>query len=262
MTTMSFKDKWLEAVARKNSLLCVGIDPAEFGQRSGNTLRKGQSKLEYCIQVIEQVAPYCAAIKPNRQYLRDFSRKDFQTLTACIHDHNMVAIDDSKIADIGDTNNSAFYHSALEGFDAITYAPFPGNIAPAILSAHEQGIAIITLVLMSNPEYRVIKSARIESQLAWQYFAQKVSEFQGDAVVLGAPSPSNHITMDEVQKLKEILGEQLILVPGIGAQGGDIGPIKAAFGQRTIANVGRAIFYATNPAAEAAKYAKRLKAHD
>ena len=122
---MTFKEKWLAAVKKKNSVLCIGIDPATHDQRETQTIPEEENKLAFCLKIIEQVAPYAAGIKPNRQYFRDFSRKDFQKMTNHIHQCGMVAIDDSKISDIGDTNDAAFYHSKIEGFDAITYTPFP-----------------------------------------------------------------------------------------------------------------------------------------
>ena len=255
---MGFKEKWHAAVARKNSLLCVGIDPADDGQRRANTLARGEDKLAFCLSVIEKVSPYAAAIKPNRQYIRDFSRKEMLALTSKIHELGMVAIDDSKIADIGDTNDAAFYHSKAEGYDAITYAPFPGNIAAAAEAAQKRDLGLITLVLMSNPEFLVMKNAKIEGQKGSFYFAGEVKRAQGEGIVLGAPSEKNHITDADMEGIKEILDDQLILVPGIGAQGGSAKSLIEAFGSRIIANVGRDIFYAKDPAKVAKSYQQIL----
>ena len=86
-----FKRKWQAAVSLKNSLLCVGIDPAEPGQRDKNTLSETTSKLDFCLEVIDKVAPYAAAIKPNRQYLRDLSREEMKVMTARIHDQSLAS---------------------------------------------------------------------------------------------------------------------------------------------------------------------------
>ena len=103
---MGLKENWQEAVQKKNSLLCVGIDPAETGQRPRGTLPEGTNKLDFCLELVDRVAPYAAGIKPNRQYLKDFSRQEMQTLNERIHAHGMISIDDSKLADIGDTNDA------------------------------------------------------------------------------------------------------------------------------------------------------------
>ena len=66
---MNFHEKWLEAVERKRSVLCAGLDPAEFGMGRGEKGRpQGTDKLAWALDYIKQVGPHCAAIKPNLQY--------------------------------------------------------------------------------------------------------------------------------------------------------------------------------------------------
>ncbi|MBI4148124.1 orotidine 5'-phosphate decarboxylase [Candidatus Woesearchaeota archaeon] len=78
-------------------------------------------------------------------------------------------------------------------------------------------------------------------------------------MVIGAPSPANHLKEFEVQRAKAIAGDKLVLMPGVGAQGGEAQSIISTFGwENVIANVGRAIMYAHNPAREAQKYKEML----
>jgi orotidine-5'-phosphate decarboxylase len=113
---------------------------------------------------------------------------------------------------------------------------------------------------MSNPDYRLMKTALINGEPLYRFLAQQSAEAKAAGIVIGAPSPGNHITLDEISEVARILPEALVLVPGIGAQGGDIAPILGIFGQRTIANVGRAIIYAQDPAQEARKYRDMIAA--
>ena len=76
-----------------------------------------------------------------------------KSLIDAIHSYQMIAIDDSKLADIGETNDAGLYHASIEGYDFVTYAPFPANVAQASKQAIDRGIGLITLVLMSNPEH-------------------------------------------------------------------------------------------------------------
>ena len=170
-----------------------------------------------------------------------------------IHQAGMISIDDSKLADIGDTNDSGFYHASCEGYDLVTYAPFPGNVKAAAQQAKHHGVGLITLVLMSNPEFEVMKNATIDGMKGFEYFAHQVKQAQAEGIVIGAPSSKNH-TSEEIQRVYEILGDQLVLVPGIGAQGGSLEAIIKIFGERTITNVGRAIMYADDPRKESLKY--------
>jgi orotidine-5'-phosphate decarboxylase len=251
---MGFQELWLQAVRRKNSLLCVGIDAAEPGQRTQKALPAGVDKVEWTLSLIAQVAPYAAGIKLNRNYYKDISRREMQTLNRAIHEEGMVSIDDSKLADIGETNDAGIYHAREEGFDAITYAPFPGNTRQAAQQADKHGLGLIVLVLMSNPEYQIMKQARIGEKALYRYLAEEVAACQAAGVVIGAPSSDNHIRVEEIEEVAALLPQSLVLVPGIGAQGGELAPILKVFGDRTIANVGRAIIYDRDPAAQARAY--------
>ncbi|HLD33988.1 MAG TPA: orotidine 5'-phosphate decarboxylase [Candidatus Nanoarchaeia archaeon] len=242
---MRFSDKWADAVRKKNSLLCVGLDPEDR-----------DDKIQWCKDIITQVAPYAAAVKINRNYVKDLSRGELQTLTGIIHQYGMLAIDDSKLTDIGSTNEKGFHHPHVEGFDAVTYAPFPGNVSEAVGQAHARDLGIIVLVLMSNPEYEVMKNAQINGKPAYMYFAEQSRD--ADAIVIGAPSTKNHLTLDEIKAVKSIIPDRCVLVPGIGAQGGEAKSLIDLFGDKTIINVGRAIIYANNPADEARKYRDML----
>ncbi|MBC7660703.1 MAG: orotidine 5'-phosphate decarboxylase [Chitinophagaceae bacterium] len=254
----NFRGLWADAVERKSSLLCVGIDAAEPGQRGAQSYPQGVGKLSWTLGIVDAIAPYAAAVKINRNYYKDFSRSDMQILTQKIREHGMLSIDDTKLADIGDTNAAALYHASQEGYDALTYAPFPGNALQTAEQAKSQGIGLIMLVLMSNPEFKLMKDALIGGLPFYEYLAHQAEKGDVDGVVIGAPSVHNHITIDELDKLATILTTATILVPGIGAQGGDIGPILQRFGRRAIVNVGRAIIYAADPAQVAKQYRDQI----
>jgi orotidine-5'-phosphate decarboxylase len=250
-----FITKWQVASQDKNSTLCVGLDPAQAGQRQQATLNRTQDKISWTLNMVATVAPYAAAIKLNRNYYKDISQSEMAQINRAIHDHDMLSIDDSKLADIGDTNDAGLFHAAQEGFDAVTYAPFPGNIESTARSAKERNVGLIMLVLMSNPEFAVIKKAQIGDTPAFAYFAEQARKHQVEGVVIGAPSPRNHISQSDLDTINERLDpKSLVLVPGIGAQGGDLTPILQRFDQRAILNVGRSIVYAPDPAAEARNF--------
>lgn len=250
---MKFKDKWLEIAQEKNSLLCVGLDPAEHDQRKNAPLKKGENKIDWCLNIIEKVAPFASAIKPNRKYFQDCSRSQMQTLTAAIHHHNMLAIDDNKITDIGSTLDSALYHTQKENFDAVTFAPFAGNTLEANDLAKKHNIALITLTLMSNPEFQKTKLANYNGMHGFEYFAKeaKACDFV-EGLVIGAPSKDNHISGNDLKTLKPYAENKIILMPGIGTQGGSAKDVINIFGDHLMINVGRAIIESKNPT-EAAK---------
>lgn len=256
----TFREKWQETVAQKDSILCVGLDPADFGQRPGRTLPKEQNKLEWCMDFVRQVAPYSAAIKINRNYVKDFSQGDLYRLVRQVHDLGILAIDDTKLCDIGETNDAGLYHSAAEGFDAVTYSPFPGNVQEAVTQSHARGLGVFVLVLMSNPEFEVMKDGLLGGMKAYEFLARASKEAGADGVVIGAPSGKNHIQESEIRRVYDLLGDQLVLMPGLGAQGGEAKLLLQFFRDRVVANVGRTILYADQPDAEAKKYRDLLNA--
>lgn len=256
---MDFRERWLAASTAKQSLLCVGIDAAEAEQRGEQSLKGQQGKVDWTLRTIEAVAPYAAAIKLNRNYYKDIDRAAMQKINACIHALGMLSIDDSKLADIGETNDAGIYHARQEGYDAITYAPFPGNTLQAGEQAQRHGLGLIVLVLMSNPEYGLMKNAQIEGQALYLYLAEQAAKAQAAGVVIGAPSPRNHINPAEIEAVASRLPGALALVPGVGAQGGELAPILRVFGARSLINVGRAIIYAADPAKEARLYRDQIE---
>jgi orotidine-5'-phosphate decarboxylase len=263
---MTFRERWLTAVEKKNSVLCAGLDPAEFGMGRGeNGLPKEVSKGEWALRYVEAVAPFCAAVKPNFQYWKNIG--DVWTLRQIkdlAHELGMVVIDDSKLADIGDTNYAGIFY-AVQRADAVTFSPFAGNLEEAVGQAHARGIGLISMVLMSNPEFEREKTKLVEiiTEGEWrekdlikigkldyvpfvpQYLqlARDAQDFGVDGIVIGAPSPKNHIKDEEIAAIRNYYGG-LVLLPGVGAQGGEAGAIWKHFGRaNVIVNVGRALMF-------------------
>lgn len=265
---MSFREKWLTAVEKKNSVLCAGLDPAEFEMGRGEKgLPEGASKLGWALRYVEAVAPHCAAIKYNIQYWKgEDDAKTLAQIGKLAHNLGMVVIDDSKLADIGETNDAGIFYAKKRGADAVTYSPFPGNIEEAAKQAKARDIGIISMCLMSNSEYEAEKNklVRIPNQDVLVYDSESVFSFQGegyvrqylklaldserfgiDAIVIGAPSKKNHIKEEEIAKVRNLVSENmLVLLPGVGAQGGEAQAIWKYFGKdNVIVNVGRDLMF-------------------
>lgn len=264
----TFREKWLEAVENKNSVLCAGLDPAETSMGRG---KKGLFHLTpkhvYATGFLEAVAPYCAALKPNTQYWRnDDDRAFLEKLIARAHGLGLVVIDDAKLADIGSTNDAGFFNIARMGFDACTVAPYAGNIAEAAEQAHARGIGAITMCLMSNPEYSVEKNALMpvvddagyqpgdlievpgQDGLYVRRYVKLAHDAQSsgiDGIVIGAPSAKNHLTESELVRVRSYVSDDmLVLMPGVGAQGGEAEAIWQHFNPKNvIVNVGRALMF-------------------
>ena len=289
MTKQSFREKWLAAVEAKGSVLCAGLDPAEFAMGRGEKgLAAGTDKLKWALQYIHAVAPYCAALKPNMQYwknaanLQMSSKGGMQALleiSDLAQSLDLLVIDDSKLADIGPTNDAGAFYAAQKKVDAVTFSPFAGNIEEAAEQAHTKSLGLISMCLMSNPQYareknklvpigRVeggpiiqdpkienyrkkdfeflrIKDTNLSEVFVKQYIqlAHDAQKFGIDGIVIGAPSETNHIEDYEIAKVRSYVDDKmLVLLPGVGAQGGEAGKIWEHFDKNNvIVNVGRSL---------------------
>jgi len=246
-----FATKWNKAVEAKNSILCIGLDPVNYWQRQNKTLPESTDLMTWCIGYVEKVAQFAAAIKPNRKFVCSLSGEDRNQMNILFHDLGLVVIDDEKLPDIGDTNDAGLYNTKEEKYDAVTYSPFPGNLEEAARQAHGRGLGLIGMCIMSNSEHAREKNKlvnvreeketyRPEDVLVWrheeweqnlpaeEYFvrqyvqlAHDAAKYGWDGVVIGAPSKKNHITENEIKTIHHYLKpEQLVLMPGIGTQGG------------------------------------------
>ncbi|NOQ37910.1 hypothetical protein GQ472_03395 [archaeon] len=248
---MDFADKWYQAVLEKDSVVCAGLDPAEFGMgRGGKGLPEGVDKGQWALEYVEAVAPYCAAVKPNIQYWKDIG--DMETLTEIsriAHKAGMVVIDDSKLSDIGSTNEAGVYYTDKHLADAVTYAPFAMNIEEVAEQGKKWNVGVIALCIMSNPEYKVMKNAIVNHEgkdmRMFEYIAMQCGEHDISSVVIGAPNKDkNHITEEEIGIVRQYLDNQLVLMPGVGEQGGQAGIIWDIFGvNKVIVNEGRSLMF-------------------
>ena len=260
-----FTERCLHFSGKKDSILCVGLDPALPRQRSQNTIPRkyvketdeDQARLEFCLDIIDQTGDLCCAYKPNQQYVWGFTKKQHKRLTTAIHKADAIPILDYKLNDIGATTESALFHIHECGYDATTFNPLLGNLQTIVNIAHKYKpqIGIIALTLTSNPEaVRYQKEATIVSKPIFVAIAEDVKQYRADGCVVGA---TGHVTEEDIRTVRAKAGEdKLFLIPGIGAQKGDAEKVIKTAGKNILINVGRAIIYSGNPTQKAERYNK------
>jgi orotidine-5'-phosphate decarboxylase len=258
-------ERYLRISEKKDSILCVGLDPAFPRQRSENTMPKNyvqktdenKARLQFCLDIIDQTKNFCCAYKPNQQYVWGLTKTQHKRLTTAIHKAEAFSILDYKLNDIGATTESALFHIHECGYDAITFNPLLGNLQTIVNTAHKHKpqIGIITLTLTSNPEaVRYQKEATIANKPIYVAIAEDVRKCRADGCVIGA---TGHVTEKDIRLVRAEAGEdKLFLIPGIGAQKGDAEKIIKTAGKNILINVGRAIIYSENPAERANQYNK------
>jgi orotidine-5'-phosphate decarboxylase len=249
-TASSFVDTLNAAWRRTNSLLCVGLDP-EPSRFPGALATRPDAIFEFCRTIVDATAPFASAFKPQIAYFAAHRAEDqLEALIAHIHGRypDLPVILDAKRGDIGSTAEQ-YAREAFERFraDAVTVNPYMGfdSIEPYL---EHDGKGVIVLCRTSNPGGSDLQfldvGGRPLYQVVAQLAAQKWNKSGQLGLVVGATFPK------EIEVVRGIVGDMPLLIPGIGAQGGDVeATVRAG---RTADNTGmminssRAILYAGN----------------
>lgn len=265
---MTFQQK-LDAIQDKNnSLLCVGLDPVM--EKIPEHLKESLTPFfDFNKAIIDATHEYVCAFKPNSAFYEALGDRGVGELKATcdyirIMHPEIPIILDAKRGDIGSTNEGyTKYAFEYLQVDAITLHPFLGkeSLEP-FFSYSDQGL--IFLCRTSNPGAGEFQDLQINSKPFYQHIAEKiVNEWNTNnncLMVVGATVPS------ELAEVRKIAGEMTFLVPGIGAQGGEVGAtVKAGLNSKKkgmIVNSSRGIIFASNGqdfAEKAAEEAKKLQ---
>jgi orotidine-5'-phosphate decarboxylase len=256
---MDFRSRFAKAKAEKG-MLCVGLDPATPRQGMKEAIpakylegrKDNEAKLAFCLDIIDQVKDYASVVKPNQQFVADFTLEQNQELTSYARKAGLLIIKDYKLNDIGNTISSAVYHLANQGYDATTYNPLLGNLEESVKIAHASNLGVIVLALTSNPEANLfLRNALVDGRPLYEAIAKQVKAFDADGCVMGA---TGHVTSQDINTIVTLAGaDKVYLIPGVGAQGGDASRFA---GINAMINVGRDIIYNPDPRTQAAYYAK------
>jgi len=244
---MTFAQKLRSVQQNNDSLLCIGLD-TDPGKIPGVLSASGDPLYEFNRQIIEATQDLVCAYKINLAFYEAAGERGWQTVhrtLACIPRH-MISIGDGKRGDIG---NSSSYYAKLfledYGFSASTVNPYMGedSVAP-FLKNPEQGAFV--LALTSNPGARDFQYLRVRGKPLYEHVVARAKKWnrQGNCgLVVGATRPK------DLRRVRAIVPEMPILIPGVGAQGGDLrSSVRygcAPDGTMAIINASRSIIYAS-----------------
>jgi uridine monophosphate synthetase len=232
----------LEARVRAaNSLLCVGLDP-----RAENA----EDAREQCLRVIDATWEYAAAFKPNSAFFEIFGAAGMDALRDVMAHvpHNIPVILDAKRGDIADTS-AAYARAAFEtlGATAITVNPYLGGdaLAPFLKDAERGAFVLCKTSNAGADEFQTLATAdgAVYEMVARR--AQGWNTKNNVGLVVGATDPAR------LARVRDLAREMWFLVPGIGAQGGDLeATLRAglrADGMGLLINASRSIAAAAAP---------------
>ncbi len=256
---MNFKQKLDKRIKNVNSCVCVGLD-SKYEKIPTFLKDKYKSKQEIIFQfnkqIIDQTYDLVCAYKPNIAFYEAEGNQGLTALKKTIEyirkvDKEILTIVDAKRADIGNTN-LAYIKSIFEyfKFDAVTVHPYLGKEALSpFLNMKDKGIII--LCRTSNSGAGKIQDLEIHSEYGnlplYKFLAYQVKKYWNKnsncCLVVGATYPK------ELAEIRKIVNNMPLLIPGIGAQGGDIQKTvkagKDSNGRGMIINSSRSIIFAS-----------------
>jgi len=257
-----FADRLLAAIEAAGTPACVGIDPRY--DRLPEALRRGEevAAIEaFSLAVVEAVAGIIPAVKPQVAYFERYGSAGvavYERVVAAARRAGLIVIGDVKRNDIGSTAE-AYADGHLrgdDGPDAITVNGYLGadGVAPFVDAAKETGKGVFVLVRTSNPSAGAVQDfADASGKTFYEHLAGQVAGIGAEAdciggrgyscvgAVVGATYPA------EAERLRELMPQQIFLVPGYGAQGASAGDCAAAFkpdGTGALVNASRSVIYA------------------
>jgi|ERR1051326_1799992 orotidine 5'-phosphate decarboxylase subfamily 2 len=252
-------DKYNKRADKVNSLLCVGLD-SDFAKIPERFKQTENPQFEFNKWIIDETAEFAAAFKPNAAFYEARGAQGMKELKLTMeyiaqNCSDVFTIYDAKRGDIGNTNNG-YIASIFDwlGFDSITLHPYFGSESLKPFFERTDKASII-LCRSSNPGAGELQDLKVDGRPLWQMVAEKTAKDWNKnnncMLMIGATYT------EEMRIARSIINDMTLLVPGIGAQGGDVeATVKAGLNlekKGIIVNSSRGIIFAENPGEEAKK---------
>lgn len=218
------KEQLINQIKAKKSFLCIGLD-VDLDKIPAHLLETEDPIFEFNKAIIDATHDVAVAYKPNTAFYEAYGLKGWKSLVKTIDYLNknypeVFSIADAKRGDIGNTSTryaQAFFNDMK--FDSVTVAPYMGSDSVEPFLTFENKFTIM-LALTSNKgglDFQVIKDQNnvtlyenvLKTSLAWKNNEKLM-------YVVGATRP------EYFQKIRNIVPDHFLLVPGVGAQGGDL----------------------------------------
>lgn len=245
--TMTFSERLRQSQENHNSLLCIGLDP-DTAKLPRHLRGKDDGVLAFNRGIIEATREVSCCYKLNLAFFEAMGDRGWQILreTLALIPPEIITIADGKRGDIG--NSSAMYARSIMDdlrFDAATVHPYMGldSVEP-FARRPEQGVFV--LALTSNPGARDLQYLKIGGKPLYEHVVRKVKKWDtagNFGIVVGATRPA------QLKQIRALAPRLPILIPGIGAQGGDLRKAVQYGCDRTgalaLLNVGRSVLFAS-----------------
>jgi orotidine-5'-phosphate decarboxylase len=210
-----------EQITKKNSYLCVGLD-TDITKIPAHLKNSSDPVFEFNKQIIDATREYCVAYKPNIAFYEALGAKGWESLAKTIEyiPTECFTIADAKRGDIGNTSSlyaKAFFEQM--NFDSITVAPYMGedSVKPFLEFKNKWVILLAHTSNAGSSDFQLI-----ESKTGKKLYEEVITKSQQ----WGTPEQLMYVVgatrADKIAEIRKLAPEHFFLVPGIGAQGGDL----------------------------------------
>ncbi|HHT9124818.1 MAG TPA: orotidine-5'-phosphate decarboxylase [Candidatus Brocadiia bacterium] len=271
----NFADRLIEIIGKKNTPVCVGLDPSASGgesipqkitqsayKRFGKGLRgTAEAIYQFNLSIIDITSPYIGIVKPQIAFYEAcgyWGIKAYIDTIKYAHKKGLIVIGDIKRGDVPHTAE-AYAEAHLGGpyaTDAVTVNPYLGedSIAPFIKMAEKFGKGVFVLVKTTNPsssdfqDLLVGHPPQADNVPLHRYVAEKVNQWGKPLIGKSRYSSIGAVlSADAARHLRTIMPKSFFLIPGFGAQGATAKDVKHCFnpdGYGAIISASRSIIYA------------------
>jgi len=254
---MSFIERYRAAHVRTGAPLCIGLD-TDAAKLPAPVVEAENPTLAFNTAIIETTSDLCCAYKPNLAFYESGGERGMDALrgTLAAIPKNVLTIGDAKRGDIG--NTAERYAAALFEewkFDAVTVNPLMGMDTLAPFFGYGDR-CVFVLALTSNPGSADFQRLMVDGVPLYRHILRRCLDTYGGTGSLGFVVGATH--PEELAEIREMIGPEIpLLIPGVGAQGGDAAAtIRANAGGVALVNVSRGI----TAAGRDADFAERARA--
>lgn len=214
---MSFFEELRDRIRSTDSVVSVGLDP-DPNRLPGPIADRDLPRFAFNRRIIDATHEHAACYKPNAAFYEGADGwRALEETVAYAHGKGVPVLLDAKRADIGNTTRQ--YAAVLEWVDAITVNPYLGrdSLQP-FLDRHDSGVFV--LCRTSNPGGADLQDLELETGEPLYRRVAALADLWNEGgnvgLVVGATAP------EELETLRKEVPDLPFLVPGIGAQGGDV----------------------------------------
>lgn len=257
MSQPTYFDRLRDAARARDTLLCVNLDPQPERIPGG-----AAGAARHLAQVVRQTAEFTCCYKPNAAFWEQYGPDGWRALAELRESvpQDIPLLLDAKRGDVGHSM-AAYARSAFQGLgmDAVTVNGYLGSDSVEEFARYQdQGVYV--LCRTSNPGARDLQHLESEGRPLYLAVAELASAWDRHGnlgLVVGATAPS------ELAQVRRAAPRLPFLIPGVGAQGGDLeASVRAAWNgdeASCLIAVGRSVIYAQEPAKEAAAVRDRIR---